>query len=53
MKSNFLLGKGDAAVKAYETAIELQPSHKVSIVNLGRQLKALGKFKDAEKVYRK
>lgn len=49
----FLLEKGESALKAYQKALEIDPNHKLSIVNYGRQLKMMGNYKEAEVMYRR
>ena len=48
-----MIGKSKESQKAYEKSIKLQPSHKVALVNLGRQLKAMGQSEGAEAAYRR
>jgi Tfp pilus assembly protein PilF len=46
-------GLYEKAIKAYNTAISLDPRHERSYLNLGVVLRKLGKFDEAEKTYRK
>ena len=46
-------GMGNSSLKAYERAIEIDPKHKLSLVNYGRQLKMMERYHEAESVYRR
>eukprot|EP00794_Sanderia_malayensis_P020407 gene20407-22420_t len=47
------IGKHLDSVNAYRRSIELQPAHKIALVNLGRQLKLMGRYQEAEGFYRR
>ena len=46
-------GKGDLSLRAYERSIEIDPKHRVSHVNYGRQLKIMERHQEAEVAYRR
>ena len=51
--SSCTVGRTDEARVNYNTALQLNPNHTVALVNMGRQLRAEGKIREAEQAYRR
>ena len=44
-------GRTKEALEKYYTALKLNPSHSVALVNMARQLRASGNIREAEQAY--
>ena len=51
--SFYYTGRTKEALEKYNTALKLNPSHSVALVNMARQLRTSGKIREAEQAYQR